>query len=338
MKINNNNYELFLMDYLDGKLDANEVSEVLLFLEQNPDIKTEFEGIAEINIVDLQEAPMSFAHLKQKEFGQIKKGYEPLMVGALEGDLTTAERITLNTGFELYPELIQEQTLFAQTILQPDDAVIYPDKKSLKRGPVWVLHRNVMIRVAAVLLMAITAGWYFMDNKIVNPSYPPTTASLPLTKQPKKLHSIASTLPAAQPSNSHKENQQSLVKIHAANETLEQTMVVVNQTEVALIEPITSPMIIAKNPKVENDLNDVSEWLAYKQPQLPAKPEHTFTDLRTLAGIGINKGAQQLEARTQSVYEAMNKAVGVSVQKDETTGKIERFGIKGLGFEWSKSK
>ena len=34
MSINKNNYETFLIDYLDGKLTANEVSEVLLFLDR----------------------------------------------------------------------------------------------------------------------------------------------------------------------------------------------------------------------------------------------------------------------------------------------------------------
>ena len=38
MNIDKSNYEVYLIDYLDGKLTANEVSEVLLFLENNQDL------------------------------------------------------------------------------------------------------------------------------------------------------------------------------------------------------------------------------------------------------------------------------------------------------------
>jgi hypothetical protein len=45
MSINRNNYETYLIDYLDGTLHPNEVAEVLLFLEQHADIKQEFEAM-----------------------------------------------------------------------------------------------------------------------------------------------------------------------------------------------------------------------------------------------------------------------------------------------------
>lgn len=335
MSIDKNNYELFLMDYLDGKLDANEVSEVLLFLEQNPEIKAEFDGIATINIADLAEVSPSFEHLKQKEFVHIKKEFESLLVTALEGDLTTAESVKLKKGIQLYPELLKEQELFAQTLLKPDYAIIYTEKKSLKRGTVWVLHRNTIMRAAAILLMAFTAGWYLMDNNITtsNPSQP--MVSLPAVNQPQPSENLeASTV---QPGTGDVSNRTSLSDPKPANQFHKPQRVVANHSHLALIEPIELPVIISKKPEVNTELEGVSQWLAYTQPQLPTKPEDTFTDLRTLAGLGINRGAQKLEATTRNIFEAVNKAAGVSMEKD-TTGKVKRFGIKGLGFEWSKSK
>lgn len=336
MSIDKNNYELFLMDYLDGKLDANEVSEVLLFLEQNPEIKIEFEGMAEMNISGLVEEPVSFAHLKQKEFEQVKREYEPMLVATIEGDLTKAESVILKKGVQLYPELLKEQELFAQTILQPDYTITYTGKKSLKRGSVWVLHRNTLMRAAAILLMTFTAGWYLVGNKILTSTSSQQTASLPAVGQPQQ--SNRSMAPAVQQAandvavnlSSHNQKQES--------ESHQQKTVTINLTELALIEPLESNAIHSEKPEVNAEFGDVSEWLAYTQPQLPQKSEDTFTDLRTLAGLGINKGAQQLEAKTLSIVEAVNKAAGISMEKDASTGKVKRFGISGLGFEWSKSK
>ena len=44
MKLTQKNYETYLVDYLDGKLTPLEVAELLLFLEQHPHIKAEFES------------------------------------------------------------------------------------------------------------------------------------------------------------------------------------------------------------------------------------------------------------------------------------------------------
>ena len=50
MKINRNNYEAFLIDFLDGTLDAVLVAELMLFLEANPDIREEFDGIEDVSL------------------------------------------------------------------------------------------------------------------------------------------------------------------------------------------------------------------------------------------------------------------------------------------------
>ena len=40
--INRSNYEVWFIDYADGKLSHEHVAELLLFLEENPDLKNEF--------------------------------------------------------------------------------------------------------------------------------------------------------------------------------------------------------------------------------------------------------------------------------------------------------
>ena len=45
MKINRNNYEMYFIDYLDGVLSPDLVSELLLFLDENPDLKEELSDL-----------------------------------------------------------------------------------------------------------------------------------------------------------------------------------------------------------------------------------------------------------------------------------------------------
>ena len=44
MSINQHNYELFILDYYEGKLDASATGELMLYLEQNPDAREAFES------------------------------------------------------------------------------------------------------------------------------------------------------------------------------------------------------------------------------------------------------------------------------------------------------
>ena len=61
-KITTSNYEAFVISYLDGSLDPVEVAELLLFLEQHPDIREE---VAEISSVVLKPTDSSSFGFKE---------------------------------------------------------------------------------------------------------------------------------------------------------------------------------------------------------------------------------------------------------------------------------
>ena len=46
MDINRDNYEFFLIDYIDGNLTAKQLEAVENFLWLNPDLKNELEGLS----------------------------------------------------------------------------------------------------------------------------------------------------------------------------------------------------------------------------------------------------------------------------------------------------
>ena len=45
MNVNRDNYESWFLDYLDGRLDAGQTGMLMSFLEFNPDLKEELEGM-----------------------------------------------------------------------------------------------------------------------------------------------------------------------------------------------------------------------------------------------------------------------------------------------------
>ncbi len=50
MDINRNNYEAYFLDYRENNLTPGQVAELLVFLEQNPDLKEEFESFESFSL------------------------------------------------------------------------------------------------------------------------------------------------------------------------------------------------------------------------------------------------------------------------------------------------
>ena len=50
MSIDKNNYEALLIDYLDGTLNAVQEAALWLFLEEHPELREEFEGLADVKL------------------------------------------------------------------------------------------------------------------------------------------------------------------------------------------------------------------------------------------------------------------------------------------------
>jgi hypothetical protein len=59
MNIDSSNYEMWLIDWLDGNMTRQQVEKLKVYLEQNPDISDEFNDLAQMNLVPEQ---ISFPH------------------------------------------------------------------------------------------------------------------------------------------------------------------------------------------------------------------------------------------------------------------------------------
>ncbi len=160
MKINRNNYEAFIIDYLDGKLDPVEAAELFRFLSKNPDLEAEFSDYGNIKLINPTEAGFDKNKLK-KDFSDIKSinndNFDEFCVASHEGDLCEHDKLRLEEYLKKHPEKQKDFELYSYTKLTPDYNIKFPVKGNIKKISPFIRPRNMLIYVtslaAAVLLL-----------------------------------------------------------------------------------------------------------------------------------------------------------------------------------------
>ena len=162
MKIERSNYEIWLIDWLDGNLNDVQVEALKLFLNENPDLKKEAE---ELTTFTLYPATFSFPGkntLKKTAADITESQFEFLCVGYLENDLSVTQEkelfeiINNDSEKEKMFELIQKTKLTALNIN-------YPYKKQLiKRAFSERLIRYSVIGLSAAATVALIITSYLV--------------------------------------------------------------------------------------------------------------------------------------------------------------------------------
>jgi len=141
MKINKQNYEAYILDYYEKNLSTEQVAELMLFLEQNPVLKEEFEEFEEFEDVTLEADLTTIFEYKEsirkpvyKTVGNItSENYEDFIISDLEKIITNDEKIKLDAFIESNQSVIKDYTKYRLTYLKPDLSIVFPDKRSLKK-------------------------------------------------------------------------------------------------------------------------------------------------------------------------------------------------------------
>lgn len=156
--INRNNYEAFLLDYVEQNLSPEMVAELMLFLEQNPDLKAELDEYENTLFAQIPDA--TFEHKADIKQAAI----EELMIAELEGLNNAKESAELKQAIK---ENVLYASLFAnyqKTILVPEQ-IVYADKNSLKHKETKVVPIYWWISsAAAVLFVVFTLNPFVTDN------------------------------------------------------------------------------------------------------------------------------------------------------------------------------
>jgi hypothetical protein len=165
MQPDRTNYEIWLIDYLDGTLDEARVKQLISFLNENPDIKEEF---AEILTYNIKPATGSFEHknsLKKSVSDLSEKQFEYLCISAAENDLSEQQREELETIVTENPERRKTfETINRLKLVAP--VVKYNRKSSLRKLTI----TQKIVRLSVIGLSA-AAGIAIMISLFNVPAY-----------------------------------------------------------------------------------------------------------------------------------------------------------------------
>ncbi|MFK5854933.1 MAG: hypothetical protein QM503_02305 [Bacteroidota bacterium] len=166
--INRLNYESYVIDYLDGKLNAVETACLIAFLENNPDIKEEISDLDGVTLVSDDNTFEEKAGLKKKPIFSVndinEENYEEFFVANYEGDLGTEHQATLKDFIKKNPELNEEFEIHGNLKIQPS-SMVFSKKDSLKHKSYIGLSWYSSIAAAILLFLA---SWFFINNQEQN--------------------------------------------------------------------------------------------------------------------------------------------------------------------------
>lgn len=153
--INRNNYEEYLLMYLDGELSSEDTRSVELFLESNPDIKEEL-LLLQQTILQPEEIEFTAKHTLYRKAEGISLGnYQEYFLLYVDNELSASEKESVETFVLQNPQLQDEFTLLKETVL-PKENIIFHNKEILyrkeeKRRPIVISFRWASLAAAAMM-------------------------------------------------------------------------------------------------------------------------------------------------------------------------------------------
>lgn len=153
MKIDGNNYESYLIDYLEGKMDADQEKALLSFLEANPDLKQEFEGIEKTRLF-----PSGPGYDGKDELLKLVTPFEEACMDSAEGLLSAEEEKHLLETIAGDEGKQRIYKLYRSTILVPDLNIRFQGISKLKKYDFRRRGLRIVMpaaAAAAVLLLAV---------------------------------------------------------------------------------------------------------------------------------------------------------------------------------------
>jgi len=163
MKPDITNYEIWLVDYLDGNLDSEQEKLVLAFLEANPDIKEEYEGLSGIMPSPSEQYFVNRNSLKKSADELSDTQFDLLCVALHENDLTPEQNEELNEIIAGNEERSKNAELISKIKLIPP-AHTFRFKRRLKK----LTLANKVFRISAIGISA-AASVLLMFTILRNP-------------------------------------------------------------------------------------------------------------------------------------------------------------------------
>ena len=154
MKPDRSNYEIWLIDHLDGKLDKIQTEQLMSLLEENPDLKEEFYFYSDIKLTPSSEKFINKNLLKKELSDLTDKQFEYLCAGYVENDLSDEQIEELEKIVSSDIARKNEFELFKKAKLSAPNIRFESKRKLLRATP---FQKRLKISVAALTAAASIA-------------------------------------------------------------------------------------------------------------------------------------------------------------------------------------
>lgn len=125
--ITRENYEEFFLLYVDNELSAADRSAVATFVDENPDLREEWEAFLQCR-VEPEDGP-AFPYKNEL----LKAEHESLFLSYVDGELDAKDRASVEELIGREPSRALELRQLSMTVSEPDLSIVFPDKNSLYR-------------------------------------------------------------------------------------------------------------------------------------------------------------------------------------------------------------
>jgi hypothetical protein len=167
MQINRSNYEIWLIDWLDGNLTDLQADQLQHFLDENPDLKKEYHELVTLRLSPSDKPFPLKNHLKKTTADLSESQLEYLSVAYLENDLSARQKKELKESIEIDPERQMSFDLMQKTKLFPV-SLLYKNKKHLlRRTVVQNVIRLSLLGLSAAAIITLVAISYVSKPKVL---------------------------------------------------------------------------------------------------------------------------------------------------------------------------
>lgn len=338
--INKNNYEAFLLDYMEQNLSADMVAELMLFFEMNPELK--------VDLDDIELTPFSAEEIVFSEKSNLKKeAIENLMISEIEGLNTTSESQELQEILKKDDDKKKAFLLYKKSILK-EPSIVFPHKENLKKESkiiplFWWASSVAAILIAVFMFRGLvnTETHKNQNNFASNKEEIKTTTdsinNTIIVDQIEKENPIEESLIAEEKKQEHKIiSSPKKDRLEPENKVIEE---IIEENSIAIVEELEEDSILIMPTIVEED-----NLLANADEQLKTNEKEPLN-----IGQFLKKEAQKKVLNEENpepnqktelmVVDLLAKVAGKNARVDKSLNKeneVEEYALNIGGFSFSK--
>lgn len=165
MIINRQNYQIWITDYYDGRLDAFQAEVLMDFLSDNPDLKAEFEDYPGLSVSPPEHSSPDKNELLRTPDELTNEQVDHFSIAYWENDLDEKQKGEIEALAKTDPRFRKNLGIYGKIKLKADQSE-YPGKSMLLKIPARRRRTGIMLTaLSTAASIAILAGLFLILNR-----------------------------------------------------------------------------------------------------------------------------------------------------------------------------